>query len=66
MTIAQAVELVLGAGGVGGGINAVAKMTRVAVAVELLTEKIGSVIERQGQTDKTIAEHQSRLDKGGL
>lgn len=65
MTITQAVELVIGAGGVGGGIKAITTLTRLAVAVETAADKIARLIERQDKTEAAVADHEHRLNRAG-
>lgn len=59
MTIVQGVELIIGAGGVGGGAKVIGQLTRIAVAIE-------GLVKWREKTDAQLAEHQQRLDKGGL
>lgn len=66
MNATQVIELIIGAGGVGGGIKAVSTLTRLTVAVEGAAEKIAKLIERQEHTEATVQDHEIRLAKGKL
>jgi hypothetical protein len=59
MSGTEIIELIIGAGGIGGGVKIVGQLTRIAVAIE-------GLVEWKKATDDKLAEHQSRLDKGGL
>lgn len=66
MTAAQVVELVVGAGGAGGMVKAIATLTRLTVAVETAATKIAAVIERQEKTEAAVQDHEVRLARGNL
>lgn len=55
--------LVLGGG---GGGTAIAKLTRLAVAVERAAGDIRAIVEDAKATKATIQDHEIRLAKGGL
>ena len=59
MDIGQAVELIVGAGGIGGGVKVIGQLTRIAVAIE-------NLLDWKRLTEERLDEHQARLDKGGL
>ena len=59
MTAVQIVEMVIGAGGIGGAMKIIGQLTRIAVAIE-------SIVEWRKATDAKLEDHQSRLDRGGL
>lgn len=59
MTITQAVELLIGAGGVGGAIKIIGQLTRIAIAIE-------GLVEWRKAVDTKLDDHQQRLDKSGL
>jgi hypothetical protein len=52
--------------GGGGGATAVAKLTRLVVAVEHLAEKIEVIAEGADKTAQQVTDHEIRLAKGGL
>lgn len=66
MTTAQIIEVIVGAGGVGGLVKAVQTATRVAVAVEDMRDDIKAIVDAQKQTTDKVADHEVRLAKGGL
>lgn len=66
MDLTQVVELIATAGGIGGGVKAITKLTRIAVAVEGLVSRLDKVVEKQETTDKTVQDHEIRLGKAGL
>jgi hypothetical protein len=55
--------LVLGGG---GGGTAVAKLTRLAVAVERVAEDVKAIVSDAKETRDKVQEHEIRLAKGGL
>jgi ribose 5-phosphate isomerase len=59
----EVIGLVLGGG---GGGTAVAKLTRLAVAVEQLVKQIETLATSQAKTATTVQDHEIRLAKGGL
>jgi hypothetical protein len=59
ITVTQALELVIGAGGAGGLVKMIGQLTRIAVAIEQFTNW-------RVEVDHKLEEHQTRLDKGGL
>lgn len=66
MSAQQVIELVIAAGGVGGLIKGVASLTRLTVAVETVAAKIDALVTDHDKTKATVADHEKRLDKGGL
>jgi hypothetical protein len=67
MNASDWIEIILGAPTLlGGGGILVAKLTRIAVAIENLLEKISALTEAQAKTAEKVAEHDVRLAKGGL
>lgn len=67
MNASNWIELILGAPTVlGGGGVLVAKLTRIAVAVEQLAERIAEVSGKVAQVGETVQDHENRLNKGGL
>lgn len=59
MTVTEGIELLVGAGGVGGAVKIIGQLTRIAVAIE-------GLVEWREKTDEKLTDHQSRLDKAGL
>lgn len=59
MTIGQVFGVIIGAGGVGGSVKVIGQLTRIAIAIE-------GLVKWRDKTDEQLAEHQHRLDKGGL
>jgi hypothetical protein len=59
MTVTQGIELLVGAGGVGGAVKIIGQLTRIAVAIE-------GLVEWREKTDEKLTDYQSRLDKAGL
>jgi hypothetical protein len=54
------IEVILGGPTImGGGCLLVAKLTRIAVAVE-------NLVRQMGRTAETVADHEKRLNKAGL
>lgn len=66
MTTAQIIESLIGAGTLSGGAKLVAKLTRIAVAVEDAAAKLGKLAERQEVSEAKLADHEVRLARGGL
>ncbi|HEY1699198.1 MAG TPA: hypothetical protein VGG75_05705 [Trebonia sp.] len=64
--VTQVVEVVASAGGVGGLLKGIQTATRIAAAVEALTERMEEVIGKQDDQQRKIQEHDVRLAKGGL
>lgn len=52
--------------GGGGGGTAIAKLTRLAVAVEVVAGKITDVAGDVAETKKTVQEHENRLNRAKL
>ena len=52
-------------GGGGGGV-AIARLTRLAVAVETMAERIAAVAGDVAKTGQQVQDHENRLNKGGL
>lgn len=59
MTVTQGIELLIGAGGVGGAVKIITQLTRIAVAIE-------GLVKWREKTDERLDDHQRRLDKGGF
>lgn len=59
----ELIGLILGGG---GGGTAIAKLTRLAVAVEVVAEKIARVADDVTDTNKQVADHENRLNKANL
>jgi hypothetical protein len=59
----EVIGLVLGGG---GGGTAVAKLTRLAVAVEQLVKQIEGLAVTQAKTAETVQNHEIRLTKANL
>jgi hypothetical protein len=55
----QGIELLIGAGGVGGAARIIGQLTRIAIAIE-------GLVKWREDVDGKLESHQSRLDKGGL
>lgn len=66
MTAQQVIEAVIAAGGVGGGVKAITTLTRLTIAVETAAEKIAAIVADHDKTKVQVADHEKRLDKGGL
>lgn len=59
ITVTQVLELLIGAGGVGGAVKVIGQLTRIAMAIE-------SLVKWRNEVDEKLDSHQTRLDKGGL
>lgn len=66
MTVTQVVELIAAAGGAGGGIKAIATLTRLTIAVETAAERITALVKDHAETKATVQDHENRLNRGGL
>lgn len=60
---AEIIGLILGSGGGGA---AIAKLTRLAVAVEEAAEKIAAIAGAVAKTGEQVADHENRLNKANL
>jgi hypothetical protein len=65
MTITQAVELVIGAGGFGGLVKTITALTRLAVAVEDATKKIAQIIKDTQVITAQVQDHENRMRRAG-
>jgi hypothetical protein len=52
--------------GGGGGGTAIAKLTRLAVAVEVVAGKIEAISAAAAETGKQVQDHENRLNKANL
>lgn len=59
ITVTQALELLISAGGAGGAVKVIGQLTRIAMAIE-------SLVSWRKEVDEKLDQHQTRLDKGGL
>lgn len=50
----------------GGGTVGVSKLTRIAVAVEVLADKIATVAGDVAKTGAAVQDHENRLNKANL
>lgn len=57
------IALIVGGGGAGAGI---AKLTRLAIAVETMAEKIADVAGKVAKTGEQVQDHENRLNKANL